>query len=124
MAQRVRNPTSTREDVDSFPRPAQWVKDLALLWLWHRLEAAAPIQSLVWEILYATDVALKKKKKKGSLLTQRLPVEAREPRACLSVSLSYRNIQTLGPKWDLFLASPPFWGQFICPYCHQTCPGL
>ena len=40
--------------------------DMALLWLWlwHRPAAAAPIQSLAWEIPYATGAALKEKKKK------------------------------------------------------------
>ena len=37
--------------------------DLALLWLWRRLAAAAPIQPLAWELPYATGVALKKAKK-------------------------------------------------------------
>ena len=35
-----------------------------LLWLWCRLAAAALIQPLAWEPLYATDVALKRAKKK------------------------------------------------------------
>ena len=45
--------------------------DLALLWLWYRLAAVAPIGPLAREPLYATDAALekakkeKKKKKKG-----------------------------------------------------------
>ena len=30
MTQRVKNPTSVYEDVDSIPDLAQWVKDLAL----------------------------------------------------------------------------------------------
>ena len=34
-----------------------------LLWLEHRPAAAAPIQPLAWKLPYATDVALKKKKK-------------------------------------------------------------
>ena len=38
--------------------------DLVLLWLWCWLAATAPIQPLAWELLYATCVALKKKKKK------------------------------------------------------------
>ena len=37
--------------------------DLALLWLWHRPEAVAPIRLLAWEPLYAMSVVLKKKKK-------------------------------------------------------------
>ena len=38
--------------------------DLALLWLWCRLAAATLIPPLAWELLYASDVALKRKKKK------------------------------------------------------------
>ena len=34
--------------------------DPMFLWLWHRLAAAAPIQPLAWELLYAAGVALKK----------------------------------------------------------------
>ena len=37
--------------------------DLALLWPWGRPAAAAPIQDLGWERLYAVGVALKKPKK-------------------------------------------------------------
>ena len=36
----------------------------ALLWLWCRVEAAAPIQPLAWELPYATNIAIKSKKKK------------------------------------------------------------
>jgi len=36
---------------------------LALLWLWHRVAAAAPIQTLAWELPCAEDVALKRQKK-------------------------------------------------------------
>ena len=39
--------------------------DLALLWLWRRPAAAAPIQPLAWELPYAVGAALKKKKKNG-----------------------------------------------------------
>ena len=35
--------------------------DLALLWLWCRLVAAALFRPLAWETLYAVGVALKKK---------------------------------------------------------------
>ena len=38
--------------------------DPALLWLWHRPAAAAPIGPLAWEPPYAASVALKRQKKK------------------------------------------------------------
>ena len=37
--------------------------DLALLWLWHRLEATVLIQPLAWEPPYAVGAALEKTKK-------------------------------------------------------------
>ena len=39
--------------------------DLALLWLWYRPAAVAPIQPLAWELPYATGVAPKSKKQKN-----------------------------------------------------------
>ena len=72
----VMNPTSIHEDMDSIPGRAQWAKgsgiamssgighrcssDLVLMWLWHRLSAAALIQPLAWELPYAAGAALKK----------------------------------------------------------------
>ena len=41
--------------------------DLALLWLWHRLVATAPIKPLAWEPPYATGAALKKTKDKKKI---------------------------------------------------------
>jgi len=37
--------------------------DLVLLWLWGRLEVAALIQLLAWELPYAVGMALKRQKK-------------------------------------------------------------
>ena len=40
----------------------QWVKDLALLWLWCRPVATVAIRPLAWEPPYATGAALKSQK--------------------------------------------------------------
>ena len=44
--------------------------DLGLLWLWHTLEATAPIRPQAWELPYATGAAQKKTKKKKENETQ------------------------------------------------------
>ena len=45
--------------------------NLALLWLWRRLEAIAPIRTLAWEYSYATGAALKAKKKNPKKQTKK-----------------------------------------------------
>ena len=80
MAKAVVNPTTIYGDVGSILGLTQWVKalamncamscgvdhrcslDLALLWLWCRPAAMAPIQPR--EFPYATGVAIKRKKEK------------------------------------------------------------
>ena len=42
--------------------------DLALLWLWRRPAATAPIRPLAWEPPYAVGAALKRRKKKKKIL--------------------------------------------------------
>ena len=41
-----------------------WILDLALLWLWCRLEATALIRPLAWEPTYAVGAALKRQRQK------------------------------------------------------------
>ena len=55
----VTNLTGIHENVSSIPGLVQGVKDLALLLLWCRLAAAAPIHPLAWELPYTAGVALK-----------------------------------------------------------------
>ena len=45
------------------PGLAQWVKALALLWLWRRQAAIALIRPLAWEPPYAVGAALEKAKR-------------------------------------------------------------
>ena len=77
MVQWLTNPTRNHEVAGLIPALAQWVNDLALpwavavgcgvgcrrgsdpalLWLWRRLVATAPIQPPAWEPPYATEAA-------------------------------------------------------------------
>ena len=51
------NLTRNHEIEGSIPGLAQWVKNLAFLWLWRRLAAMALIKPLAWKPPYAVGVA-------------------------------------------------------------------
>ena len=65
-----RGQQSLYEGAGLIPGLTQWVEDPALLWLWCRPAATAPIQPLAWEFPYAIGGALKRKKSLNQKVTE------------------------------------------------------
>ena len=53
--------------------------DPALVWLWCRLAATAPIQPLAWELPYAIGAALKRKQQQNKQTKKKTRSESRSP---------------------------------------------
>ena len=78
------------------------------MWLWHRPAAVALIQPLAWEPLYATDIPLKrpKKKKKFKRVDLRLSVLS-------TMSLNYIFLSLKEKKLHKSLPLCPAEGQMV-----------
>ena len=102
VAQQIKNLTSVHEDVGLIPGLAQWVKDLCL---WCRLAAAASIQRLAKELLYAAGAALKRKNK-------------------TFLSLSFSSLSVSFPLSLLFSLSSSAYSERQAPSMSSYLPGL
>ena len=82
--------------------------DLALLWLWCRLAATAPIRLLAWELPYAAGVAIKKKKgkekEKRNIGESKFP-----PEQGLQTSSQEFNQSGLFNQWNRYTFTSSIW---------------
>ena len=76
--------------------------DPALLWLWCRPAALAPIRPLTWELPHGTGVVLKRKKEKESeshLIDNKKSKKWRSK--CLNTQQDYRGGKTRLTSWQV-----------------------
>ena len=92
--------------------------DLALLWLWCRLAATAPIQPLAWELPYATGAALKRQTDGDRRRKEERKREREKERK------NERKKEKNNNKGDLVLSHPssgisPFFPRALGPLCGE-----
>ena len=63
--------------------------DLALVWLWRRLEATAPIRPLAWEPPHAAGAAQEMAKDKKNKIKLKLKNKKKKLINCLELQLKY-----------------------------------
>ena len=118
----------------SIPSLTQWAKDPALLWLWGRPAAVAPIGSLAWQPPYAVGMALNSIKESNQsikivIVTYRIQIQPpltfapttlpliHSPSGTLTSLLSFKNTQHVSAQGLLLFA--PF-GSFFFFFFRAT----
>ena len=107
VVQGVKNPTRIHKDAGWIPGLTQGSKDPALLRLWCRLGATAPMRPLAWEPPYAAGAALKSKNKETNEKTEKLDEKTWEKvwAAFDQEEGEAQKAQVMKEKWDRWTPS-------------------